>query len=658
MLPNKKPSFSNKWDDAPHGVPSFRRLRVYAFDPSLSINLDMSGINTIVLRIPWENIEPGPKGEYLEIIDFDPSNGVYYGPIDLNDHLVLAQDGLTPSESNPKFHQQMVYAVAMYTISNFENALGRKIIWARRRYSEENNLKIEERYVSQLRIYPHALRQSNAFYSPNKVAVLFGYFPATPGEYSDQMPGSTIFTCLSHDIIAHEVTHAILDGVYERLVEHTHPDNLAFHEAFADIVALFQRFTFPEVLRHQIATTNGDLGKESFMGQLAREFGEATGNYGALRNAVGQFNTQTQKWERNKPDSQDYLTKMEPHRRGSILVSAIFDTFINIYNIRKQEFIRIATNGSGVLPEGDLSTALINRLTYEANKTAQHILSMCIRALDYCPPNEITYGDFLRALITVDVDLVPEDNLQYRLAFIDAFKKRGIYPIGVSSMSVESLIWERLDVTYGSLLGVNYSTIGILADFLKDSDFYKFQYNQDRKNLFINTESLKREVHELLEGKDRTRIEEFQNVTDLVITREKANELEAMFSIDYFSHLKIEKGDWEGRGLYPKFEIHTLNKAERMGPNNQILEEVIVMITQRIRFTNKTTGSEIKFRGGVTLILDLDTMNAKYIIKKRLMDIDRLKRQLSFSGELVTSDREIYIDTDSENVEPFNFLHH
>ena len=33
--------------------------------------------------------------------------------------------GSTPSEGNPQFHQQMVYAVAMTTIHNFERALGR-----------------------------------------------------------------------------------------------------------------------------------------------------------------------------------------------------------------------------------------------------------------------------------------------------------------------------------------------------------------------------------------------------------------------------------------------------------------------------------------------------------------------------------------------------
>ena len=31
--------------------------------------------------------------------------------------------------------------------------------------------------MRRLRIYPHALRDRNAFYSPDKKALLFGYFP-------------------------------------------------------------------------------------------------------------------------------------------------------------------------------------------------------------------------------------------------------------------------------------------------------------------------------------------------------------------------------------------------------------------------------------------------------------------------------------------------
>ena len=90
-------------------------------------------------------------------------------------------------------------------------------------------------------------------------------------------PGNTVFTCLSHDIVAHEVTHALLDGIHPRFNEPSNPDVHAFHEAFADIVAMFQHFSYPGVLRDQIARTRGDMNSESLLGQLAQQFGRATG---------------------------------------------------------------------------------------------------------------------------------------------------------------------------------------------------------------------------------------------------------------------------------------------------------------------------------------------------------------------------------------------
>jgi hypothetical protein len=103
--------------------PTYRRLRGYAFDPSFANQLASSGVNTITYHIRWESLDPGPLGEYLEVMDIGPASGVIYPPVDLEDPQLLAQDGLPPSESNPQFHQQMVYAVAMLTIQNFEKAL-------------------------------------------------------------------------------------------------------------------------------------------------------------------------------------------------------------------------------------------------------------------------------------------------------------------------------------------------------------------------------------------------------------------------------------------------------------------------------------------------------------------------------------------------------
>src|SRR5207302_345381 len=50
--------------------PARRRLRVYAYDPSLGTNLQYLGINETVLDVLWEDgLQPGPVGEYLEVVD-------------------------------------------------------------------------------------------------------------------------------------------------------------------------------------------------------------------------------------------------------------------------------------------------------------------------------------------------------------------------------------------------------------------------------------------------------------------------------------------------------------------------------------------------------------------------------------------------------------
>ncbi len=114
--------------EVPRERPGYRKLRGYAFDPSLSVAIDTADINEVIYKIHWEDgsaLRPGPVGEYVEVIDFDPTvgdKGTFYAAVNLNDEYILANDGLAPSESNPQFHQQFVYAVAMLTIERFEQA--------------------------------------------------------------------------------------------------------------------------------------------------------------------------------------------------------------------------------------------------------------------------------------------------------------------------------------------------------------------------------------------------------------------------------------------------------------------------------------------------------------------------------------------------------
>jgi hypothetical protein len=155
---------TKKKNGLPVNKPAYRKLRGYAFDPITSLSMDMSELNEIVYKIPWEDdLGPGPEGEYIKVIDRDPSSKATYKPVDLNQPELLASDGLPPSETNPQFHQQMVYAVVMSTIKNFEKALGRKVMWSPVEKVVKGKVNYEN--VKQLIVYPHGLRDQNAFYS-------------------------------------------------------------------------------------------------------------------------------------------------------------------------------------------------------------------------------------------------------------------------------------------------------------------------------------------------------------------------------------------------------------------------------------------------------------------------------------------------------------
>src|SRR5262249_16330940 len=98
-------------------------------------------------------------------------------------------------------------------------------------------------------------------------------------------------------------------------------------------------------------------------------------------------------------------------------------------------------------------------------KTALHVLSMCVRALDFCPPVDITFGDYLRAIITADHEMVREDPFNYRLAFIDAFRRRGIYPKGIKTLSEESL---RHRNEWDGIGNEIRAQVEIIAEFLRE----------------------------------------------------------------------------------------------------------------------------------------------------------------------------------------------
>ncbi len=394
--------------------PVNRPLKIYAYDPMLR----RMPLGQVTVKILNESLQPGPRGSRVEVIDYDGVAECFYEPVDLDDPAMLMQGGLDPAEDDPRFHQQMVFAVTMRVIENFEIALGRRFHFRRRR---------------RLKIFPHAFRGKNAYYDPHRHAIFFGYFAADRDNPGPNLPGQTVFACLSHDIIAHEVTHAIVHRLRRHFAYPTNADVLAFHEGFADIVAIFQHFSFPEILHDAIRQTRGSLRDSGPLVSLAEQFGYATGRGAALRTAIGD------------PTAVRLGDELESHRRGSVLVASVFAGFFQTFQDRISDLLRIATGGTGRLPEGEIHPDLVDRVAREATGTATATLRICIRAFDYLPPVDVTFGDFLRAMVTADFELNPSDATGLRRNMVDAFRARGIFPDDVESLSESSVRWRRYE---------------------------------------------------------------------------------------------------------------------------------------------------------------------------------------------------------------------
>ena len=630
--------------DPDRRVPPYRRLRVYTHDPGFATRLDTAGVAETTLRVRWEPLEPGPIGAYLEVDDVDAS-GLRHAPVDLDHPHLLAQDGWAPSEGNPQFHQQMTYAVAMTTIARFEAALGRPVLWRPR--AVRANARDERAYVPRLTLRPHGLAHANAHYRPSDVSVAFGSFDASDAAPGVVVPGARVHACLSHGIIAHELTHAVVDGMNPAWAEPSNPDVLALHEAFADVVALMQQLMVPDLLAHELARSGGDLESETTLGALAVRLGHASGRGGPLRDAIGTIRDGV--WTRRAPDPTALTRLVSPHARGAVLVAAVFDAFLAIYRKRTADLFRIARAGDGRVgdgraADGDLHPDLVGRLAGEATTAARHVQTMCIRALDYLPPVDPTFFEYLRALISADVDLVRDDRYDYRVAFVEAFRRHGIGPAadpavgleapagphdppgGPRTMSVDTLRWqglERLQLSAERRAAVT-GALDRLARRLRDYADASL-YEEDRKELFLLGRRAAREVHELLTT-------EFAAVPDLAAAL----------------------------GLDPErpFEVPAVRAALRERPDGRPAPQAILLLTQSVtRRKDRARGTpRHAFRGGATVIIDLTVPEVRTCIVKNVRSERRMERTARFLRASAADPlRALYLTPDPDR--PFAVVH-
>jgi hypothetical protein len=399
-----------------------RTLTIFALDPSVR---DRKGILRTQIEIPNECLEAGPRGYRASIVDYDSSTDTYRAPAPLEGPQGPA--GLAPPDpfkrrsdqsllKDRHFHAFMAYGIVMKTLSRFEYALGRRLSWSFGSH--------------QIQIAPHAFCDANAFYSDRAQGLFFGYFPSIDGKRD-------VYTCLSHEIVAHETTHALLDGLRERYTDPSSPQQAGFHEGFADIVALLSvlgsqslvervvDLGLPQgrggAIRRQNVSVEA-LRKSGLFG-LAQEMGtELAGIHGqALRRSVSLL------------PGKDYLRSGdydEPHACGEVLVASVLNAYLAIWVERLKAL-------------GDEAALDRNRAAEEGAELASHLLNVCIRAIDYCPPTDIEFGDFASALLTVDGELNPNDTrYTLRQHLLTSFKGYGIRPTSKGGRGPRKGFWD------------------------------------------------------------------------------------------------------------------------------------------------------------------------------------------------------------------------
>jgi len=515
-------------------------------------------------------LAPGPVGKLFEVDPCDGQLAVRYRAADLEDRGVLITHGYTPSPSDPRFHHQMVYAVCSNVYSTFKTALGRNLAWG---FGDE---KVPARLV----LRPHFREEQNAYYQNDgaRGELRFGYFPASQRPTDRTMPGGYVFTCLSHDIVVHEVTHALLDGLRAHFIVPTNTDVVAFHEAFADLVAIFQHFSYAEVVLIAIRRCKGSLQHANLLTQLAGQFGHTTGQNGPLRSAI----------ETDIGHPRRYRADLEAHHLGSVLVSAVFDAFVQVYQRKTERFLRLATHGSGVLPPGELSHDLQTLLAESASKLASQFLRICIRAIDYCPPVGMTFGDYLRAMITADYDLVPDDLWDYRGALIDAFWRRDIYPRGANHLSEDALLWRRPQIDLPVVWGLDFATLRFRGDPAHAADLVELHRQACMLGHYVTRPGRPEEFGLVANGDPRL--------------------------------------DGDSVSLPC---VESIRTARRAGPNGQIIFDLVAEITQERRVQASSAGPAFTYYGGATVILG-PTGEIRYVVLKNVVGLGRLKRRRTF----------------------------
>jgi hypothetical protein len=264
---------------------------------------------------------------------------------------------------NPQFHQVNTFAVISRALDLVEEEIGHNIVW---------------KDGAALIVRPHAFEGMNAYYDPMNPSLNFGYF-TTP------FRRTPVWTCLSNDVVTHELGHAILDTFRPLYIYSPDLDTPALHESFADLMAMFAALSNKSVVKHLYRETNGNMRDPSLITRLAEEFGQGVFGAGVpyLRSALeGPTYSKAPK---------------EAHARSTVWTAAIYEILERL--VRERYPHGFAHNMEGF---SEFSEALV--------EASRWIKGMLLRALHYTPPNALTMPMLARLMVEADSRVFPYDS--------------------------------------------------------------------------------------------------------------------------------------------------------------------------------------------------------------------------------------------------------
>jgi hypothetical protein len=366
-------------------------VKIYVQDPLVAKRNKALGRKTI--EVAWEpDLADGPTSARIAIVDYDADTDTLTPPARWSQArwAFLSADGKPVSgkrDSDPHFRQVNVWAIVHSILGMYESpsVMGRPIPWA----FEGNRLIV----------VPGAGCRQNAFYDRHSKSLLFFYCG------QERKP---VYTCLSHDIVAHETGHAILDGIRPHYYELSSTETAAFHEFVADLTAILSALHRKEVRKVVATRSGGDLSSEGAwdISDLAEEFGQEV-----TMEAHGAASRCYLRTAANKCRMSDIKASWSPHDCSQVMTGAVFDILTEMVRSRSS---RTGKGGRKMTPTRALWPA------------TDHLTRMALRALDYCPPVDVQFNDYARAMLRADEIIYPNDTNGYRAIIRRVFKKRGL----------------------------------------------------------------------------------------------------------------------------------------------------------------------------------------------------------------------------------------